>query len=68
MGTTIILSIAVFLVFILLLVSIILFAKAKLSPSGKVKVTLNGEKTLEVDAGDTVLSTLSNNGVFLPSA
>ncbi|NCG29785.1 MAG: NADH:ubiquinone reductase (Na(+)-transporting) subunit F [Bacteroidetes bacterium] len=68
MGTTIILSIAVFLVFILLLVSIILFAKAKLSPSGKVKVTLNGEKTLEVDAGDTVLSTQSNNGVFLPSA
>ena len=68
MGTTIILSIAVFLVFILLLVSIILFAKAKLSPSGKVKVTLNGEKTLEVDAGDTVLSTLSNNGVFLPSS
>ena len=68
MGTTIILSIAVFLVFILLLVSIILFAKAKLSPSGKVKGTLNGDKTLEVDAGDTVLSTLSNNGGFLPSA
>lgn len=68
MGTTVILSIAVFLIFILLLVSIILFAKAKLSPSGKVKVILNGEKTLEVDAGDTVLSTLSNNGVFLPSA
>lgn len=68
MATTVIVSIVIFLFFILLLVSIILFAKAKLSPSGKVKVTLNGEKTLEVDAGGTVLSTLSNNGVFLPSA
>jgi Na+-transporting NADH:ubiquinone oxidoreductase subunit F len=68
MGTTIVVSIVVFLFFTLLLVSIILFAKAKLSPSGKVKVVLNGEKTLEVDAGGTVLSTLSNNGIFLPSA
>jgi len=68
MAPTIITSIVVFLFFILLLVSIILFAKAKLSPSGKVKVVLNGEKTIEVDAGGTVLSTLSNNGIFLPSA
>jgi Na+-transporting NADH:ubiquinone oxidoreductase subunit F len=68
MGTTVIVSVVVFLFFTLLLVSIILFAKAKLSPSGKVKVVLNGEKTLEVDAGGTVLSTLSNNGIFLPSA
>jgi len=64
MAPTIITSIVVFLFFILLLVSIILFAKAKLSPSGKVKVVLNGEKTIEVDAGGTVLSTLSNNGIF----
>ena len=56
MGTTIVVSIVVFLFFTLLLVSIILFAKAKLSPSGKVKVVLNGEKTLEVDAGGTVLA------------
>lgn len=68
MGTTIIVSIAVFLVFLIALVSIILFAKAKLSPSGKVKVVINGEKTIEVDAGGTVLSTLGNNGIFLPSA
>lgn len=68
MTTTVIASIVVFLVFVLLLVSIILFAKAKLSPSGKVKVKINGEKTIEVEAGSTVLSTLSNNGIFLPSA
>ena len=68
MGTTVILSIAVFLIFIMLLVSIILFAKAKLSPSGKVKLTINGEKTVEVEAGGTLLSTLGNNKIFLPSA
>lgn len=68
MVTTIIISIVVFLVFILLLVSIILFAKAKLSPSGKVKLTINGEKTIEVEAGSTLLTTLGNNKIFLPSA
>ena len=68
MGTTIAFSIAVFLLVIILLVSLLLFAKAKLSPSGAVKVTINGEKTIEVEAGNTLLSTLGNNKIFLPSA
>lgn len=68
MGSTIIATAAVFLIFILLLVSLILFAKAKLSPSGLVKVIVNGEKTLEVEAGDTILTTLGNAKIFLPSA
>lgn len=68
MGTTLILTIAVFLIVIVLLVSVLLFAKAKLSPSGAVKISINGEKTIEVDAGSTLLSTLGNNKIFLPSA
>jgi Na+-transporting NADH:ubiquinone oxidoreductase subunit F len=68
MTTTIIISILVFLTFVLLLVSLILFAKAKLSPSGLVKIKINGEKTIEVEAGSTLLSTLGDNKVFLPSA
>ncbi|RMG82284.1 MAG: NADH:ubiquinone reductase (Na(+)-transporting) subunit F [Bacteroidetes bacterium] len=68
MSTTVIVTIVVFLVVILLLVSILLFAKAKLTPSGKVKIVINDEKTIEVDAGNTLLNTLSNNGIFLPSA
>jgi len=68
MTTTIIGAIAVFLTFTLLLVGIILYAKAKLLPSGLVKITLNGEKTIEVEAGGTLLSTLGNNKIFLPSA
>ncbi len=68
MGATIFLSIAVFLLVIILLVSLLLFAKAKLSPSGKMKIEINGEKTIEVDAGGTLLSTLGGQGIFLPSA
>tara|TARA_B100000902_G_scaffold149672_1_gene146252 strand:+ start:18668 stop:19984 length:1317 start_codon:yes stop_codon:yes gene_type:complete len=67
-GATIISSITVFLLVVLSLVSILLFAKSKLSPSGKVKITINGEKELIVDGGNTLLTTLGNNGVFLPSA
>jgi Na+-transporting NADH:ubiquinone oxidoreductase subunit F len=68
MGATIGISVLVFLVFVMVLVAIILFAKAKLSPSGKVKLTINGDTVLEVDGGGTILNTLSENGIFLPSA
>lgn len=68
MGPTVIIAVVVFLLAVLLLVSILLFAKAKLSPSGKVKLVINGDKTLEVDGGSTLLTTLSENGIFLPSA
>ena len=66
--TTIISSIAIFLMVIMALVSILLFAKAKLMPSGTVKITINGEKEIEVGGGGTLLNTLSDNGIFLPSA
>jgi len=66
--SVVILSVVIFLVIIFLLVSILLFAKAKLSPSGNVKLVINGEKTIEVSSGDSLLSTLSNAKIFLPSA
>lgn len=61
-------SIGVFLVIILLLVVILLIAKRYLSPSGNVNITINDKQTLSVGQGDSLLSTLSANGVFLPSA
>lgn len=67
-ATTIISSMVVFLLVMLTLVSILLFTKAKLSPSGKIKITINGEKIIEVEGGNTLLTTLSNEGIFLPSA
>lgn len=68
MGQVLIITIAVFLIVILLLVGLLLFVKAKISPAGKIKITINGEHTLEVDGGGTLLSTLGSNGIFLPSA
>ncbi len=68
MTVTIIASIGVFLIVVLLLVSVLLYAKSKLTPSGLVKIEINGEKTIEVAAGNTILSTLSSEKIFLPSA
>ena len=61
-------SIGVFLVTILLLVIILLIAKKYLSPSGKVNITINGKNTVSVEQGNSLLSTLSENNIFLPSA
>ena len=52
-STTIISSIAIFLMVIMALVGILLFAKAKLMPAGTVKITINGEKEIEVNGGST---------------
>ncbi len=65
---TILTSVVVFLLIILILVVMILFAKAKLVPSGNVKITINGEKELEVPMGNTLLNTLQSNQIFLSSA
>ena len=61
-------SIAVFLVIILVLVVILLVAKTYLSPSGNVNITINGKDTVSVGQGASLLSTLSQAGIFLPSA
>jgi len=66
-STVIISSIVVFFILIILLVSILLGAKAKLSPSGPVILNINGEDR-EVDSGNTLLTTLSAEKIFLPSA
>jgi Na+-transporting NADH:ubiquinone oxidoreductase subunit F len=67
-GLVIAISIGVFLVITLLLVGILLYAKKKLTPSGKVKITINEEKEIETEPGSTLLATLSGQKIFLPSA
>ena len=61
-------SIGVFLVTILLLVIILLVAKKYLSPSGNVNITINGDKKISVAQGGSLLSTLAEQGIYLPSA
>ena len=62
------LSVIFFLVVMLLLVAVLLYARAKLVPSGPVKITINEEKELTVNSGSTLLTTLSQEGIYLPSA
>ena len=66
--TTLILSIAVFLGIVLLLVALLLWVRNKLMPKGKVKITINGDKELEVQPGNSLMATLADEKVFLPSA
>jgi Na+-transporting NADH:ubiquinone oxidoreductase subunit F len=67
-STVIIASIVVFLAITFLLVGMLLGVKARLMPSGPVKLFINGEKDVEVSSGSTLLTTLGDNKIFLPSA
>lgn len=60
-------SIVVFLLVIMLLVVMLLYARAKLTPQGEVTLKVNN-KEFQVRPGSTVLTTLSNQSIFLPSA
>lgn len=68
LGAIVLTSIVVFLSIILLLVIILLYAKKKLTPQGDVKITVNGEKEIITSPGSSLLSTMSAEKVFLPSA
>jgi len=63
-------SISVFLLVIFFLVTIILIAEKKLVPQGNIKILINGDeaKSPTVKPGGTLLSALSSQNVFLPSA
>ena len=68
MSTTLISAIAIILVVILLLVALLLVLRAKLIPQGNVKITINDDKEMTVPTGGTLISTLGEAGVHLPSA
>jgi Na+-transporting NADH:ubiquinone oxidoreductase subunit F len=61
-------GVVIFLVLTLALVAILLVAKHYLVKTGDVKVTMNGETDINVSAGSSLLSSLANQNVFLPSA
>ena len=69
MGNTVLFSIIVITVVTLILVALLLFVKAKLTPSGSVKININeGSRELEVTPGGDLMHTLAGQGIFLPSA
>ena len=63
-------AVAAFAVVILLLIGILLYARNKLVATGDVSITINGERDnpILVPAGSTLLTTLSSQKIFLPSA
>ena len=65
---TLVSSVAIFLIITLLLVAILLLAKRYLVKSGMVDITLNGKKNVEARSGKSLLSTMADANVFLPSA
>ena len=65
---TVVTTVVAFLIIALTLIGILLFVKQKLSPSGPVKIIINGEREIEVASGSTLLATLGAQKIFLPSA
>lgn len=70
MGSTsvILLSVTVFLIAILIPVTVLVIVRKKLTPQGKVTIDINDEKHLEVEPGKSLLNTLADEQIFLPSA
>lgn len=68
MSTTIIAALIVFLIVVLLLVLLLLVLRAKLMPQGNVQITINDDKTFDVPTGSTLISTLAEQHIYLPSA
>ena len=68
MTKTLITAILIILIVVLLLVALLLVLRAKLIPQGKVKITINNDKEMDVTTGGTLISTLGEQGIHLPSA
>ncbi len=69
MAQTILASILVIVIVTLILVALLLFVKAKITPKGTVKIDINGgKKELDVTPGGNLMGTLAAEKIFLPSA
>ena len=70
MNAEIVLGVVMFTVVVLALVAVILAARSKLVSSGDVTIHINDDpkKSITVAAGGKLLQTLSNVGIFVPSA
>ncbi len=68
MSATILAGTGIFLLITLLLVAVLLVAKHYLVHSGNVEININSARTIEAPAGGSLLSTMAECNVFLPSA
>ncbi len=69
MNTIIFSAMAVMVITIIILVAVLLFIKIKLTPKGTVSIDVNnGKKVLDVTPGQSLMNTLAEQKIFLPSA
>ena len=63
-------SMAVFVGVILVLVGLLLLVQARVVPKGNKRIVINDdeEKSIETPVGTTLLTSLANNSIFIPSA
>ena len=62
------LSVALFTGIVLVLVAVILVARSRLVAEGSVRVTINGEREVQLPVGVKLLNGLADLGIFIPSA
>ena len=67
---TVIAGVLTFTGVVIALVVVLMIARSRLVQSGEVKILINGDpdKALTANAGSTLLSTLADNQIFIPSA
>lgn len=68
MSRTVFSTLIIFLIVTLVLVAVLLIAKRFLVASGRIKITVNNDSEIEAESGKSLLSTLADQNVFLPSA
>ena len=68
MTPTILSALIVFLAIIFILVVLLLFLRNRLMPQNDVTITVNDDMKLSVSTGNTLISTLGEEGIHLPSA
>ena len=66
--TTIFTALVVMVAVVLLLVVLLLLLRDKLLPTGQVTLTINDDRQMQVPTGGTLIATLAEQHVYLPSA
>ena len=62
------LGIAFFIVIVVGLIALILYARKRLVPAGDITITVNGEREIKVPAGGKLLGALASEKIFVSSA
>lgn len=69
MSSTIFAAVIALLIVTVILVVLILVVKDAITPKGKIKIDINdGKKTVEVTPGNSLMASLAEQKIFLPSA